>query len=68
MKLNEVEIGGRYLAKVSGQVAVVRITSIDEAPASRYSRRTTSIQAVNERTGRAITIRSPQRLRKAVDR
>jgi hypothetical protein len=68
MKLNEVEIGGRYLAKVSGQVAVVRITSIDEAPASCYSRRKTRIQAVNERTGRAITIRSPQRLRKAVDR
>jgi hypothetical protein len=51
-----------------GQMAVVRTTSIDDAPASRYSQRTTRIQAVNERTGRAITIRSPQRLRKAVDR
>jgi hypothetical protein len=68
LKLSEVEVGGRYSAKVSGRVQVVRIVSIDEVPASRWSRAKTSIEAINEATGRRITIRSPQRLRRCVDR
>ena len=70
MKKNEVQVGVRYHAKVSGRVAVVRVTEIDEIPAASWSRNgrsRTLIYAVNEATGKRITIRSPQRLRKRVD-
>ena len=64
MKLSEVEIGGRYRAKVSGRLSVVRVTELKECSAYARGRRSkTVIYAVNEATGRAITIRSPQRLR-----
>jgi hypothetical protein len=43
------------------------VVSIDEIPASRWSRAKTSIEAVNEATGRRVTIRSPQRLRSRVE-
>ena len=66
MKLSEVEVGGRYTAKVSGRVQVVRVVAINEVPASRWSRAKTSIEAVNEATGRRVTIRSAQRLRRCV--
>ena len=62
MKLNDVKVGGRYLAKVSQQVQVVRVLAIEESSTFR-GRARTLIQAVNEATGRRITIRSPQRLR-----
>ena len=62
MKLNDVKVGGRYLAKVSQQVQVVRVVAINESSTFR-GRSKTLIQAVNEATGRRITIRSPQRLR-----
>ena len=65
MKLSEVQVGGRYTAKVSGKVQVVRIVEIREGPASKWSRARTQIEAVNEATGRRITIRSHQRLRRA---
>ena len=66
MKLSEIEVGGRYTAKVSGVVVVVRVTAIREVPPSSWSQQTTwqkRIDAVNEATGRKITLRSPQRLR-----
>lgn len=63
MKINEIEIGGRYLAKVSGRLVVVRVTDIREAPTSTWSRCRKRIVAVNESTGREITVRSAQRLR-----
>ncbi|MFM2094109.1 MAG: hypothetical protein RIS70_1233 [Planctomycetota bacterium] len=66
MKINEIEIGGRYLAKVSGRSVVVRVTDIREAPTSTWSRRRVCrkrIVAINESTGREITVRSAQRLR-----
>lgn len=66
MKINEIEIGGRYLAKVSGRSVVVRVTDIREAPTSTWSRQRVCrkrIVAVNESTGREITVRSAQRLR-----
>ena len=66
MKLSELEVGGRYTAKVSGRVQVVRVVAINEVPASRWSRAKTSIEAVNEATGRRITLRSAQRLRQRV--
>ena len=70
MKLSEIHVGGRYLAKVSGSVQVVRVTELREIPPASWSSRSawrTLIYAVNETTGRKITIRSPQRLRAPVD-
>jgi len=69
MKLSEIQVGGRYRAKVSGSVEVVRIVDIKQVPpVSRSARDTwrTIIVAVNEATGRRISVRSPQRLRKRV--
>ena len=69
MKKNEVQVGSRYHAKVSGRLAVVRVTQIEEIPApswSRGGRSRTLIYAVNEATGKRITIRSPQRLQNRV--
>jgi hypothetical protein len=68
LKLSEVEVGGRYAAKVSGRVVTVRVVEIVLVEATRFSRARTSIEAVNEATGRRISIRSPLRLRRAVDR
>jgi hypothetical protein len=67
MKLNEIEVGGRYAAKVSGRIATVRVTEIAAVEATRWSKAKTQIEAVNEATGRRITIRSPQWLRSRVD-
>ena len=67
MKLSDVEVGGRYTAKVSGHVVTVRVVEIVPVPATRWSSAKTRIEAVNEATGRRITIRSPQRLRTRVD-
>jgi len=58
MKKNEVVVGGRYLAKVSGRVVPVRITG-----ESRYG----GWEAVNAETNRAVRIKSPQRLRRPAD-
>ena len=66
MKKSEVQVGGRYHAKVSGHLAVVRVTEIKEIPPPSWAREgrwRTLIYAVNEATGRKITIRSPARLR-----
>jgi hypothetical protein len=66
MKLNEVQVGARYHAKVSGRLQVVRVTELKEVAPARWSTRVRSktlILAVNEGTGRLITIRSPLRLR-----
>lgn len=59
MKKRDVQIGGRYYAKVSGSVVVVRITAF------LYSR--SGWEAVNEATGRTVQIKSAQRLRGAVE-
>ena len=70
MKLSEVQVGGRYVAKISGRLQVVRVTEIKEIPPASWSSRSawrTLIYAVNETTRRKITIRSPQRLRSQVE-
>jgi len=67
MKLKDIEVGGRYLAKVSGQLVTVRVTELKEVPAFASDRWKTIIYAVNEATSRRITIRSPQRLRSRVE-
>lgn len=65
MKLKDVEIGGRYVAKVSGKQQVVRITAKREVFSGRQMRWV--FDAVNEQTGRRLTIRSPQRLRRRAE-
>jgi hypothetical protein len=70
MKLSDVVVGGRYKAKVSGAICVVRVTELKEVPPASWSRNgkwRTLIYAVNEATGRKITIRLPQRLRSKVE-
>ena len=68
MKLQDIHVGGRYVAKVSGKMVVVRVTEVREAaPAFGSDRWRTLIDAVSEATGRRITIRSPQRLRRPVE-
>lgn len=63
MKLKDIEIGGRYRAKVSGRLVTVRVTAIRQVATAYSARSRTIIDAVNESTGRQITVRSPQRLR-----
>jgi hypothetical protein len=62
MKLKDIEVGGRYRAKVSGKLATVRVLDLKESSTFGGRCRTT-IVAVNESTGRQIAIRSAQRLR-----
>jgi hypothetical protein len=57
MKKAQVRIGGRYAAKVSAGVTVVKITG-----ENRYG----GWDAINEKTGRGVRIRSAQRLRQEV--
>ncbi|HEX4055480.1 MAG TPA: hypothetical protein VHX86_14540 [Tepidisphaeraceae bacterium] len=69
MKLSEIEVGGRYRAKVRQRLVVVRVTKIERVPAfsvtsGNHSR--TRIEAVNEATGRQLLFRSAQRLRSRV--
>lgn len=63
MKIAEINIGDRYIAKVSGSLTTVRVLAIREAwTASGNSRQV--IDVVNERTGRQLTFRSAARLRR----
>ena len=64
--MNDVQVGGRYTAKVSGRIVNVRVVEIVAVEATRWSNAKTRIEAVNEATGRRVTIRSPQRLRTRV--
>ena len=67
MKSKDVEVGGRYIAKISGKLTIVRI--LEERvryDAFRRRERTTWL-ALNEATGRTIDIRSAQRLRSRVE-
>ena len=67
MKLSEIEVGGRYVAKVSGALTVVRVLAIREVPPAGYGRSDrwkTRIDVVNERTRRKLTFASATRLRR----
>jgi hypothetical protein len=66
MKLKDVEVGGRYRAKASQRLVVVRVEKIEQVPAFSVTSGNhfrTRIVVLNEATGRRITVRSPQRLR-----
>ena len=56
MRKNQVEVGRTYVAKVSGRLTAVRIDG-----ESRYG----GWNATNVATGRAVRIKSAQRLRAA---
>jgi hypothetical protein len=65
MRLADVQVGDRYLAKVSGQLTTVRILAIREVPPAwhgggNWRKR---IDVINERTGRKTTFASASRLR-----
>ena len=63
MKKAQVEVGGIYLAKVSGVITLVRI----DGETHSYGRvRRTWWKATNLKTKREITIRSAMRLRARV--
>ncbi len=60
MKAKEIQVGGRYLAKVNNVVTIVRVDAVraDYAGRTRYD-------VTNTRTGRATTFRSPSKFRGA---
>ena len=57
MKKNEIKVGGKYVAKVSDKLTLVKITGVN--PHGGWD-------ATNEKTGKPIRIKSAQRLRSAV--
>lgn len=59
MRKSEIEVGGRYTAKVSGKLVVVKIEGERRYPASGWIGR-------NESTMRQVEIRTAQRLRARV--
>ncbi|MBX3403815.1 MAG: hypothetical protein KF699_10435 [Phycisphaeraceae bacterium] len=68
MKIADVQVGGRYIAKVSGVLTTVRVLGIREVPppwhGATSDRWRTRIDVVNERTGRKTTFSSAARLRR----
>jgi hypothetical protein len=63
MKISDIEVGGRYVAKVSGVLTIVRVLAIRDTWTRNGSSRSV-IDVVNERTGRRTTFRSAARLRR----
>lgn len=65
MKQNEVKIGKRYIAKISGNITVVEI----KQPIDRGTRQRRRLhwQAVNLKTGRDVEIKSATALRREAD-
>jgi hypothetical protein len=62
MKQKEIKIGGKYLAKVSGQITTVRVEDIREVFDHR-DKSSTRYDCVNLRTMRRITFRSAMKFR-----
>lgn len=76
MKQSEVKVGGRYVAKVSGRLQIVEVERIasewDSLAGGRDSygyrgQMRWRAHARNVKTGRAVLIRSAQRLRREVE-
>lgn len=63
MKIADVQVGGRYIAKVSGVLTTVRVLTVRETSGFNGASRSV-IDVVNERTGRRTTFRSAARLRR----
>jgi hypothetical protein len=58
MRASEIQIGGRYLAKVSGRIVVVRVDQIREGHDGRRR-----YDVTNLTTGRTTSFRSAARFR-----
>ena len=67
MKSKDVEVGGRYTAKISGKLTIVRILEERVRYDALRRRERTTWLALNETTGRKVDIRSAQRLRNRVE-
>lgn len=65
MKASEIEIGGRYVAKVSGDLVTLQVTGIFVYRVGRGSREQfrDGWSCLNTFTGRTIRVKSPQRFR-----
>ena len=64
MKKAEIAVGGRYVAKVSGVLTVVRVDAVRTREWYGTVRDTTVYDCTNERTGRQVTFRSAAKFRK----
>jgi hypothetical protein len=58
MRASDIQVGGRYLAKVSGRIVVVRVDQIRDGLSGRKR-----YDVTNMATGRTTTFRSASRLR-----
>lgn len=71
MKIADVQVGGRYIAKVSGVLTTVRVLGLREVPppwhGATSDRWRTRIDVVNERTGRKTTFSSAAKLRRPAE-
>jgi hypothetical protein len=65
MRHSEIETHGRYIALVSGELVVVRVTSVRHELAPNNGTRW-AYDVINEATGRNHTFRSVRKFRRAV--
>lgn len=61
MLLKDIKVGGRYVAKVNGQIVTVRVLGTIELVG--YTRWATHWRVLNESTGRECRFKSVQRFR-----
>jgi hypothetical protein len=61
MKAEDVSVGGRYAAKVSGLISPLRVLEVYTI--SSFGRSVVRYRCRNERTGREVIVKSPQRFR-----
>lgn len=72
MYARDIRVGGRYTARVGANITTVRVDGIRESVGVNYGRygmrsnSRTVYDVTNERTGRRVTFRSPQRFREVV--
>jgi len=62
----QINVGGRYIAKVSNKLTIVRVTNIREVNTPTYKRSGISYDVINESTGRKTTFRSAAKFRSEV--
>ena len=68
MKLTDIRVGERYEACVCGRLIVVRVSSIRPMPSlPRSTKQQAVVLGIDETTGRRVTIRSVQNLRRPIE-
>jgi hypothetical protein len=69
MKLSDIRIGERYEACVCGRMAIVRVTNVTPVPSPPWSRTEQAVVlGFDETSGRRVTIRSLQNVRRLIER